>query len=121
MEFCGRVQVLGGVSPRSFKRYRAVRDKHIKFCAWHGIATWKDFDKRAIEKYGNWLSKKYADRTIYVELTLLKSVNRWLIENADSKMVQHYRHLRNEDAPRKMEQIDFTGREDRDAPPAGEK
>ncbi len=81
MEFCGRAQVLGGVSPGSFKRYRAVRDKHIKFCARHGITAWKDFDKRAIEKYGNWLSKKYADRTVYVELTLLKSVNLWLIKD----------------------------------------
>jgi hypothetical protein len=29
-------------------------------------------------------------------------------------MVEHYRHLRNEDAQRKMEQIDFLGAEDGD-------
>jgi integrase len=35
-------------------------------------------------------------------------IKEWL-GHADSKMVEHYRHLRNEDAQRKMEQIDFAG------------
>ncbi|MGE3410253.1 MAG: tyrosine-type recombinase/integrase [Pirellulales bacterium] len=35
----------------------------------------------------------------------------WL-GHADSKMVEHYRHLRSEDAQRKMAQIDFLGRPD---------
>jgi hypothetical protein len=36
-----------------------------------------------LERYGNWLTKKYAYRTVYLELTLLKSVNQWLIENGE--------------------------------------
>jgi integrase len=32
-----------------------------------------------MEKYGNWLGKKYADRTVHLEVTLLKSVNNWMI------------------------------------------
>ena len=48
------------------------------------------FDKAVLEQYGNWLAKKYADRTVYLELTLLKSVNQWLIGNkklqADAKI-----------------------------------
>jgi integrase len=40
-------------------------------------------------------------------------IKEWL-GHADSKMVEHYRHLRSEDAQRKMGQIDFLGR------PAGE-
>ena len=35
-----------------------------------------------------------------------------MLGHADSKMVEHYRHLRNEDAERKMEQIDFMAEED---------
>jgi integrase len=61
------------------QRYSAVRDKHVKFCSRHGIAGWNDFDKRMIEKYGNWLGRQYADRTVHLEVTLLKSVNTWLI------------------------------------------
>ena len=91
MDYCGRSPVLGGVSAGTQKRYRAVRDKHTKFCAQHGITAWNDFDKAALEKYGNWLTKKFAYRTVYFELTLLKSVNGWLIENkklpADAKIV----------------------------------
>jgi hypothetical protein len=81
LEYSGRSSVLGGVAAKSLRRYQAVRDKHVKFCARHGVAAWNSFDKHLIEKYGNWLSTKFADRTVYLELTLLKSVNRWLIEN----------------------------------------
>ena len=37
-------------------------------------------------------------------------IREWL-GHAESKMVEHYRHLRNEDAQRMMGQIDFTGPE----------
>lgn len=91
MDHSGRSPVLGGVSPGTLKRYRAVRDKHTKFCAQHGITAWNEFDKAALEKYGNWLTKRFAYRTVYFELTLLKSANRWLIENkqlpAEAKIV----------------------------------
>lgn len=79
LDYSGLSSVLGGVSAATLKRYRAVRDKHARFCSPHGIATWNDFDKGMIEKYGNWLSRKYADRTVFLELTLLKSVISWLI------------------------------------------
>jgi integrase len=36
-------------------------------------------------------------------------IKEWL-GHADSKMVEHYRHLRSEDAQRKMQQVDFLGR-----------
>jgi integrase len=72
--------VLGGVSPGTLKRYGAVRDKHIKFCGRHGITEWSRFDAQMLERYGNWLAKDHADRTSYFELTLLKSVNAWLVE-----------------------------------------
>ena len=90
LEFCERNPVMGGVSPGTVKRYRAVRDKHIKFCGRHGVTTWSEFDKPWLERYGNWLGRKYADRTIYLELTTIKTVNLWLIDNkklpADAKL-----------------------------------
>ena len=79
-DFCGRSQVLGGVTPNTLKRYRAVRTKHEKFCAKVGIENWIAFDKSALETYGNLLGRKYADRTVFLELTLLKSVVNWLVD-----------------------------------------
>lgn len=81
LDYCGRSGVMGGVSASSKQRYEAVRDKHVVFCGKQGILTWEALDKRAVERYGNSLSRSHADRTAYFELTLLKSVNRWLIAN----------------------------------------
>jgi hypothetical protein len=79
LDFCGRSSVLGGASPATLKRYRAVRDKHQKFCSSTGINSWLQFDRHALERYGGTLDRDYAPRTVYLELTLLKSVNSWLI------------------------------------------
>jgi integrase len=80
LAFCQRSQVMGGASKTTYKRYRAVRDKHLKYCASKGVTTWKQIDKANTEQYGNWLARQeYADRTIYLELTLVKSVVGWLI------------------------------------------
>ena len=90
LEYCGRNPVMGGVSNRTLTRYGAVRDKHSAFCAKRGIVTWDQFDKVSLVQYGNWLSRRYADRTVYLELTLLKSLIGWLVENgrlpAESKI-----------------------------------
>ncbi len=79
LEFSGRSSVQGGTAPDTLKRYRAVRHKHVSFCARQGIRNWHEFDVKCLEKYGNWLAKRYADRTQYLELTLLKSVSGWLV------------------------------------------
>lgn len=81
LESSERASILGGVAPKTAQRYKAVRDKHVKFCSRHGITTWDEFGKFELEKYGNQSSRKYAYRTTYFELTLLKSVNNWLINN----------------------------------------
>lgn len=81
LEHCSRPEVMGGISQRSLKRYRAVRDKHIAWCEQHRLQTWSEITKQQAEKYGRWLvSQQYADRSIRFELMLLKSVIKWLIE-----------------------------------------
>lgn len=79
MDYCGRAQAMGGASPSTLKRYRAVRDKHTEFCRKQGINDWSKFGKNQLERYGNQLNKKYADRTVFLEITLLKSVTSWLV------------------------------------------
>lgn len=91
LEYGRSNRVMGGASEATIKRYGAVRDKHVKFCLQHGIATWQACDEHAVRKYGNWLAKHSADRTVYLELTLLKSINGWLIDHkllpASAKLV----------------------------------
>lgn len=72
--------VMGGASAATIKRYSAVRDKHLQYCRKHGIEIWQTFNEQTLRQYGKWLAQSSADRTVYLELTLLKSVNNWLIE-----------------------------------------
>lgn len=81
LEHCERPAVLGGVSENTLKRYRAVRDKHLKFCSSTNLTLWNDFGKRQAESYGKWLSAEdYSARSIYLELNLLISVIKWMVE-----------------------------------------
>jgi integrase len=79
---CEDPEILGGVSPATRKRYTAVRDKHIQFCATSGVDCWSQIDKKATNDYGRWLAKKrdLADRSIVLELNLVCSVVKWLVE-----------------------------------------
>jgi integrase len=91
LEYSGRSQVLGGVAPKSLRRYELVRDRHVPYCERHGIETWNEFDRKAFERYGNWMFKAYAYRTCYVELTQVKAACNWLIQEgllpAECKLV----------------------------------
>ena len=73
-------EVAGGASVATQKRYRAVRHKHEAFCIKRGVESWNAVDKSHLQAYGDHLRKKsYADRSLYLELTTLKSVQKHLI------------------------------------------
>jgi integrase len=73
--------VLGGVSVTTQKRYRAVQDKHIPYCARAGTTNWSQVTRKHVANYGTYLHKEgYGDATIYMECTLLKQLVKWLIE-----------------------------------------
>lgn len=78
LEYCGRSQIMKGVSTKTLKRYRAVKDKHIKFCLKQGILSWEQFDSTMMEAYAKVIERRLAARTVYFELTLIKSTNKWL-------------------------------------------
>jgi integrase len=79
-EHAAAPDVLGGTGASTQARYRAVRDKHLKFCAASRTRTWNAVDKASVKAYGKWLrDQDYGDGTIYLELTLLKQVIGWLI------------------------------------------
>lgn len=80
-QYCDRGQVQGGVSQATLKRYRAVRDHHMKFCEEKSIRSWNDFSKHHLRDYGKEREKvaEAAYRTVYLEMTTIKGVNSWLI------------------------------------------
>jgi len=81
MAHCQRAAVLGGVSAGTLKRYRAVQNKHKDFCDKQGIHSWAEVNRANTEQYGNHLAQQeYADRTLYLEVTLIKSVTHWLVK-----------------------------------------
>jgi integrase len=76
-----RPEVLGGAGPKTQARYRAVRQKHEAFCAEKFVGTWTQITKKHVEAYGGYLkSRGYSDATVYLELTTLKQVVKFLID-----------------------------------------
>ncbi len=79
---CGQEEILGGTSRATLQRYKAVKDKHVEFCAAKQIDSWIQIDKNTTLEYGGWLAKirKLADRTLVLELNLICGVVKWLVE-----------------------------------------
>ncbi len=64
----------------TLKRYRAACDKFRVFTSERGCTTWEQVDRALLDAYSRDLEKKkYADCTIYLELTFLKQVIKWLV------------------------------------------
>ena len=64
-ERCEMPEIAGGTTEGTLKRYRAVRDKHIKYCQSIRAAYWLQVDKKHTLKYGTHLAGlecEYADR-----------------------------------------------------------
>ena len=85
-----RPDVLGGASAGTKKRYRAIRDKHQTFCLKQGVHSWKEVDKKHVTAYGGYLNKAgYADATTYLELTLIKQLVKWMVEEEKALPESH--------------------------------
>ncbi len=76
-----RTEVLGGVDPKTSKRYRAVVDKFRQYAPTQGVSDWNNVDAKLIKKYLNHLDKLgYADGTLRFEANLIKQIVKWLSE-----------------------------------------
>lgn len=81
LEHAQRPPVLGGVSPRTLKRYRAVFDKFEKFAGEHPVRDWRRVNAQTLHRYGRWLfNKGLAQKTTGFELTVLKQVHNHLLD-----------------------------------------
>jgi integrase len=80
--FVKRPRIAGGPRPSTFKRYRAVFDKFIVFAEEQGRRTWNELNRQLLDDYAGWLDgEAYQYATEYLELTTLKQVLKFLIEN----------------------------------------
>ncbi|WLD15102.1 tyrosine-type recombinase/integrase [Planctellipticum variicoloris] len=74
--------ISGGPRPSTAKRYRAVLDKFIPFAEAQGRRTWNELNRQLMDDYAGWLDgESYAYATEYLELTTLKQISKFLIEN----------------------------------------
>jgi integrase len=87
-----RPQIAGGASDRTWKRYRAVFDKFLLFCERRGISTWNAITRTTVLSYGAHLShEKYSAATQYLEMIVLKQVNKLLCEEEHLPQSCHIR------------------------------
>jgi integrase len=81
LEHVNRPRVVGGARPASAKRYRAVLDKFEAFAVDEGIRSWNQVSRATLQAYAAHLDDDgYAYATEYLELTLLKQLVKWLVE-----------------------------------------
>lgn len=80
MQYLARPAVAGGACAKSRQRYKAVLDKFVTFARQRGVTGWEQLDRPLLTSYLTHLQKlDYADRSIYLEGTLLKQVLKWAI------------------------------------------
>lgn len=80
--YIGRPQVMGGARPATAKRYGAIRDKFLPFVRRQGITVWNQVTRSTIVAYASFLDEEeYAYGTQYLELTMVKSIMKWFVEN----------------------------------------
>jgi len=90
MERCAQPEFLDGVGEGTLKRYRPVQHRHVEYCASQGITSWSEINRKTTLAYGSWMAslkqkrdkskKKYAAATIVLELNLICSISKWLVE-----------------------------------------
>lgn len=76
-----RPEVIGGVDAKTVQRYRPICDKFVTHAQSRGIRHWNDVTAQVVTVYLKSLAKdKYADRTLYMEGTFLKTIMKWLAQ-----------------------------------------
>ena len=80
MDYVSRPAVQGGGTAGTVKRYRTVLDKFLAFALRKRVHHWQQVDKAVLMQYGKWLEDQdYHDKTQYIELTVLKQVVKWMV------------------------------------------
>lgn len=76
-----RPEVARGASAKTRQRYAAIADKFLDYAKKYGIRFWRDMTDELLGRYVQHLQRKgYAERTQYMEGTLVKQIVKWLAE-----------------------------------------
>lgn len=76
-----RPEVAGGVGAQTVQRYRPIFNKFVAHAQSRGIQHWNDVTAQVVTTYLKALEKKKcADRTLYMEGTVLKQIMKWLAQ-----------------------------------------
>lgn len=79
LKHAARPVVLGGARASSVKRYRAVLAKFVAFALANGWRTWNEVTAQLLRDYAGSLAD-YEYATQYFELTTLKQVVKWFVD-----------------------------------------
>lgn len=80
LEHLGRPAVAGGACAKTRERYAPVFNKFTRFARGRGVTEWAQVNRGLVNDYLKYLSTKgYAQRTLYLEGTVIKQFVRWAI------------------------------------------
>ncbi|MFM8726492.1 MAG: tyrosine-type recombinase/integrase [Planctomycetaceae bacterium] len=77
-----RPEAAKGVRDSTRKRYRSVVRHFKEFCQAKGIGSWNGVDSRMLSEFGRKLEEEdYKPRSVYLEMTTIKQISKYLVEN----------------------------------------
>lgn len=77
-----RPEAAKGVRESTRKRYRSVVRHFKEFCQSKGIGSWNRVDSTVLNEFGRKLEDEdYKPRSVYLEMTTIKQISKYLIEN----------------------------------------
>lgn len=78
--YLARPEVARGTSAKTRQRYTAIFDKFVDFAERHHVQHWSQVTAQLVNKYLTDLQRReYADRTLYMEGTVIKQIMKWLV------------------------------------------
>ena len=90
--FMARPEVSRGIRPSTRKRYRPVFAHFTAFCEAKRLDSWNQINRSVLLNYGAHLEGQgYAPRTVYLELTTIKQVIKFLMEEGALPPTQSFR------------------------------
>ena len=90
--YMDRPEVSRGIRISTKKRYRPVFAHFREFCRPRRIHNWNQVNRSVVLDYGSFLEAQgYAPRTVYLELTTIKQILKYLIDEGHLLPTQSFR------------------------------
>lgn len=91
-QFMDRPEVSRGIRTSTKKRYRPVFAHFKEYCGPLRIQSWNQINRSVLLGYGSFLERQgYAPRTVYLELTTVKQILKYLVDEGHLLPTQSFR------------------------------